>query len=226
MLARQLGRDPGAGGVGHDRPAAAAGRVRQHLRDDGRDRHVQGRRRSTRMAADDRHARDRGRQVPRATSTGSQQQDARAWPAARSTSAGCAGRWRRRRVTGHGDCTAGGRVLERRCRATRRAGRARARPAPRPDDRRTCSAPLDRVEAHGRRRRRCPAVVASRVRRVDPHRRATRSRGSTALGAGSPQALLGDGDRHRLPARGGRRLPAAARATSPTAARSTGARPR
>ena len=38
----QLGADPAAGGLGDDRPAAAAGRVREHLPDDGRDRHVQG----------------------------------------------------------------------------------------------------------------------------------------------------------------------------------------
>ena len=38
---RQLRLDPAAGGLGHGRVAAAAGRLPKHLRDHGRDRHLQ-----------------------------------------------------------------------------------------------------------------------------------------------------------------------------------------
>ena len=49
MLHQQSGADQRAGRVGDRRPREAPGGVREHLRDDGRDRHVQGRRRSTAM---------------------------------------------------------------------------------------------------------------------------------------------------------------------------------
>jgi hypothetical protein len=58
----QLGADPAAGGVVHDRDPAAAERVRQHLRDHGRDRHLQGAG-AGQHGGDDRHAGERGGQV-------------------------------------------------------------------------------------------------------------------------------------------------------------------
>ena len=61
--ARQLGADPAAGGVGDDRAAAAAGGVREHLRDDGRDRHLQGAG-PGHHGRHHRHPGDRGDQVP------------------------------------------------------------------------------------------------------------------------------------------------------------------
>ncbi len=50
MLRDELGRDPAAGRERDDRPAAAAGRVPEHLRHDGRHRPRSRCRRSTRMA--------------------------------------------------------------------------------------------------------------------------------------------------------------------------------
>ena len=74
--ARQLGADPAAGGLGHDRAAPAAGRVRQHLRDHGRDRHLQGAGAGL-HGRDHRHARDRGRASRRPTSSGCRSEDER-----------------------------------------------------------------------------------------------------------------------------------------------------
>ena len=68
----QLGGDPAAGRVGDDRAAAAAGRVREHLRDHGRDRHVQGRG-AGQHGRHHRHAGDRGDQVPQLPGPGAQQ---------------------------------------------------------------------------------------------------------------------------------------------------------
>ena len=62
--------------VGHDRAAPAAGRVRQHLRHDGRDRHLQGPG-AGHHGRHDRHPGDRGRPSPATTSTASPQQDQR-----------------------------------------------------------------------------------------------------------------------------------------------------
>ena len=65
--------NPAAGGVGDHRARPAAGGVRQHLRDDGRHRHVQGPG-PGHHGRDHRHPGDRGRASPRPTSSGSQRQ--------------------------------------------------------------------------------------------------------------------------------------------------------
>ncbi len=67
--ARQLGRHPATGRVGHDRVTAAAGRLPEHLRHHGRHRHVQGPG-PGQHGRHDRHPGDRGQQVPRVPRTG------------------------------------------------------------------------------------------------------------------------------------------------------------
>ena len=64
MLPRQLRADPAAGGLGHHRPAAAAGGVPEHLRHHGLDRHLQDEG-AGHHGRDHRHPGARGRQVAR-----------------------------------------------------------------------------------------------------------------------------------------------------------------
>ena len=64
MLRDNSVADPAAGRERDDRAAAAAVRVPEHLRDDGRHRHVQGAG-PGQHGRDDRHAGERGHQVPR-----------------------------------------------------------------------------------------------------------------------------------------------------------------
>ena len=72
----------------------------------------------------------------------------------------------------------------------------------------------------------CRPVVASRVDPGVPRPCARPCPGWTRLGVGSRAGLHGDGDRHRLPARGGRRLPAAAARLRRQPAGGRAARPR
>ena len=198
----------------------------EHLRDDGRDRHLQGRRpwtpwppRSARWRPRSSKSRDylervaaagpaRGHRVPRP-------RPARRNPAL-GLHAGDTGTWRLhgRRPASSGDSSGDG---------PSRSARRSTLP-PRPDQPRTCSR-----RSPGSRRwspaGAVPRLVASRVTPGRPDRPRHHPAAADAR-RGQPAGLLGDGDRDRLPARGGRRLPAPAAASSPTAGRSTGARPR
>ena len=133
-----------------------------------------------------------------------------AWPAGRSTSAARrdAARLRGalRRTWAHGGWLPGPARRARRERGSARRAR-RVPPRPTEDD---LLASLTRVEAmvaggRGARPGRAPGCAADR-----PRPSATPCPGCRSLGCGQPAGVLGDGDRHRLPARGGRRLPAAA----------------
>ena len=205
----QLRGHPAAGGLGHDRPAPAAGRVREHLRDDGRHRLVQGAGPGL-HGRHDRHPGDRGRQVPElprpacsSATSGS--------PRGRSTSTrppvGDGGRSAIRQANhdGTGGVRMGVGDLFARLTGRAEPERAALPSAPTADD---LEAALGRVEAMVAGGA-VPAPVASRV----APGRAGRA-GHHAAARPPRRGLAGrvrrDGHRHRLPARGGWRLPAAA----------------
>ena len=75
MMKDNSARDPAAGGLGHHRAPPAAGRVRQHLRHHGLDRHLQAA--GPGLDGDHHHhAGDRGGQVPRVPGPGLQRRPA------------------------------------------------------------------------------------------------------------------------------------------------------